>query len=141
VSVFRPSARVNDPHGREWEIYSFRIKVPERGPLEPAISDDMVPTRAGLLMFPFFILTLPLLLFAAIVRALVRLFVDFPLAGYRALQSDEWTIEAISWAPFECRYTWSTTREYRGQVLAQVEGGLARGDMPRPRNAQLVRVV
>jgi hypothetical protein len=141
VSVFRPSARANDPHGREWEIYSFRIKVPERGSLEPAISDDMFATRAGLAMFPFFILTLPLLLFSAILRAIIRVFVDFPLAGYRALQSDEWTIEAISWAPFECRYTWSTTREYRGQVLAQVEGGLARGEMPKPRNARLIRVI
>jgi hypothetical protein len=141
VSVFRPSARVADPHGRDWEIYSFRVTVPERGPFDPLISDDLYPTRAGVLMFPFVILTLPLLLVAAVLRALVRLFVDFPLAGIRALRTDEWTIEAISWAPFQCRYTWSTTREHRGQVLAQVEGGLARGETPHPRNALLVRVV
>jgi hypothetical protein len=57
----------------------------------------------------------------------------------RALRSDSWTIEAISWAPFRASYTWRTTLEHRGQVLAQVEGGLARGETPRPRNAQFVR--
>jgi hypothetical protein len=141
VSVFRPSASVADPHGRDWEIYSFRVKVPERGALDPLASDDLSATRAAGLMFPFFLLTLPFLLLSALLRALVRLFVDFPLAGIRALRTDEWTIEAISWAPFQSRYTWSTTREYRGQVLAQVEGGLARGEIPHPRNAHLVRAV
>ena len=68
MSVFRPSARVTDPHGRAWEIYAFRILLPERS--------------VG----------------------------DSPL---------EYQID---------------------QVLAQVEGGIARGEVPMPRNAQLVRV-
>jgi hypothetical protein len=48
----------------------------------------------------------------------------------RALRSDAWTIEAVAFTPSRAAYTWTTTREYRGQVLAQVEGHLARGDVP-----------
>jgi hypothetical protein len=132
VSVFRPSARVTDPHGRAWEIYAFRIRLPNRGPLDPLVSDDFVEPRGVVLALPF-------LLVSALVRGLVRLLVDIPLAGIRALRSDEWTIEAVSWAPFRTSYTWTTTREHRGQVLAQVEGGIARGEKPQPRNAQFVR--
>jgi hypothetical protein len=132
MSVFRPSARVTDPHGRAWEIYAFRMKLPRRGALDPLVSDDVIDPREVVLALPF-------LLVAALVRGLVRLLVDIPLAGIRALRSDEWTIEAISWAPFRTSYTWTTTRDYRGQVLAQVEGGIARGEKPQPRNAQFVR--
>jgi hypothetical protein len=132
VSVFRPYARVTDPHGRAWEIYAFRIALPDRGSLDPLMSDDPTDPRAAALTFPF-------LICSALFRGLLRVFVDIPVAGVRALFTDEWTIEAISWAPFRSSYTWTTTREYRGQVLAQVEGGIARGDTPRPRNAQLVR--
>jgi uncharacterized cysteine cluster protein YcgN (CxxCxxCC family) len=49
----------------------------------------------------------------------------------RSLMSTEWTIEAISWMPQRCAYRWTTTREFRGQVLAQVEGHLTRGDVPQ----------
>jgi hypothetical protein len=47
----------------------------------------------------------------------------------RSLRTDEWTIEAICFVPGES-YRWRTTREFKGQVLARVEGGLARGDPP-----------
>jgi hypothetical protein len=132
VSVFRPSARVTDPHGRAWEIYAFRMKLPRRGALDPLVSDDVMDPRGVVLALPF-------LLVSGLVRGLVRLLVDIPLAGIRALRSDEWTIEAVSWAPFRTSYTWRTSGEHRGQVLAQVEGGIARGEVPRPRNAQFVR--
>jgi hypothetical protein len=56
-------------------------------------------------------------------------------AAPRSLGSDEWTIEAITWVPSRRSYTWTTTREFRDHVLAQVEGQLARGDVPRPRHA------
>jgi hypothetical protein len=133
MSVFRPSARVTDPHGRAWEIYAFRLKLPKRGSLDPLVSDDDYLEPRGL------VLALPFLLVSALVRGLVRLLVDIPLAGIRAMRSDEWTIEAVSWAPFRTSYTWTTTREHLGQVLAQVEGGIARGEKPQPRNAQFVR--
>jgi hypothetical protein len=132
VSVFRPYARVTDPHGRAWEIYAFRIALPDRGSLDPLMSDDPTDPRAVALTFPF-------LICSALFRGLLRVFVDIPVAGVRSLFTDEWTIEANSWAPFRASYTWTTSREYRGQVLAQVEGGIARGETPRPRNAQLVR--
>jgi len=65
----------------------------------------------------------------------LRRLVDVPVAGLRALRSDRWTIEAIAWLPHRQAYTWTTTREFRGHVLAQVEGQLARGEVPTPRNA------
>jgi hypothetical protein len=85
VSVFRPFARVTDPHGRAWEIYAFRILLPERS--------------AG----------------------------DSPLEYQIDLFSQ--VIGGIFWL----------VRGAFVQVLAQVEGGIARGEVPMPRNAQLVR--
>ena len=55
-------------------------------------------------------------------------------AALRALRADDWTVEAQSWGPPQS-YRWTTTGEYLGQVLAQVEAGLNAGDVPRPRNA------
>jgi hypothetical protein len=92
MSVFRPSARVTDPHGRACEISAFRMKLPERGSLDPLVSDDYIEPRG--------------LVFAL---------------------------------PFRTSYMWTATRDYRRQVLAQVEGGIARGEKPQPRNAQFVR--
>jgi len=47
----------------------------------------------------------------------------------RSVFSDEWTIQAVSNLSRES-YAWRTTSEHKGQVLAQVEGSLARGDPP-----------
>jgi hypothetical protein len=120
-----------DPNGRGWEIYAFRISLPERSagdsPLEyHGVAMQMV----GGIMW--------LVRGAGVL--LVRMLVDLPIAAMRATRSDEWTIEAVSWAPSRHRYTWKTTREHRGQVLAQVEGGIARGEIPKPRNGHLLRV-
>lgn len=53
-------------------------------------------------------------------------------------RSDEVTIEALSFAPYPLSYRWTTTREYKGNVLASVEGRLARGEIPMPRNARQI---
>jgi hypothetical protein len=135
VSVFRPSARTTDPAGREWEIYAYRLQLPHRAPPDPTPVGFGSPREAAF----FSLFDGIAYLLAWIPRLLLRFLVDFPAAGVRALRSDRWTIEAISWAPFRASYTWTTTSEHRGQVLAQVEGGLARGETPRPRNAQLLR--
>ena len=120
-----------DPNGRGWEIYAFRISLPERSagdsPLE--YHGVVMQTVGGILW---------LVRGAGVL--LVRMLVDLPIAAMRATRSDEWTIEAVSWAPSRHRYTWKTTREHRGQVLAQVEGGIARGEIPKPRNGHLLRV-
>jgi hypothetical protein len=135
--MFRPSARVTDPHGREWEIYASKLALPRRDAPDPTPVGLSVPNpRADLITAPLDGIAY---LLSFIPRLLLRLFVDLPVAVVRALRSDSWTIEAISWAPFRASYTWRTTLEHRGQVLAQVEGGLARGETPRPRNAQFVR--
>jgi hypothetical protein len=98
VSVFRPTARVTSPDGREWEIYAFRVQWqrPER-------RRDVLRSVA---------------------------------AAVRAARSDDWTVEAIAHLPGRTIYRWTTTTAHKGQVLAQVEGHLARGDiLERPKNA------
>ena len=55
-----------------------------------------------------------------------------------APRAKEWTVEASSWAPYPITRRWTTGRELLGQVLASVEGQLARGDEPMPRNAKQV---
>ncbi len=51
-------------------------------------------------------------------------------AALRAARGDDWTIDAIAHVPSKTVYRWTTTGEHKGQVLAQVEGHLARGDVP-----------
>jgi hypothetical protein len=53
-----------------------------------------------------------------------------------APRSRDWTIEAVSWAPYEVRHRWTVAGERKGQVLASVEGQLARGEHPLPRHAK-----
>jgi hypothetical protein len=108
VSVFRPTVRLQDPDGRDWEIYAYKVDVDLR-----SIEGRFV--RRG----------------ARVARALAG-------SAVRSYRTDEWTIEAICFVPRES-YTWRTTQEYKGQVLARVEGSLARGDVPtRLTNALLV---
>jgi hypothetical protein len=73
-------------------------------------------------------------------RLLLRPFWDLPRAALSTLGSDAWTIEAVSWVPHRTSYTWTTTGDYRRNVLAQVEGQLARGEVPKPRHATYLGV-
>jgi len=117
VSVFRPSAHVTGPDGSEWEIYAYRIQLP---------GGRTLPSRLGALPRPF----------GGTRVLLTRLLWDVPRAALAALGSDEWTIEAVSWQPSRTSLGWRTTREYRGHVIAQVEGQLARGETPKPHHAR-----
>src|SRR5690242_10981511 len=72
---------------------------------------------------------------------LVRVLVDLPVAAVRASRTREWIVEAISWAPFRASYKWSTAGDVRKQVVALVEGALASGETPHPRNARLLERV
>jgi hypothetical protein len=114
VSVFRPDVRVTAPDGREWEIYAYKFPVRR---FEKAGADaDATPIRA--------------------LRITLRRMRGLVVAVVRSLRSDAWTIEALTFLPQKQSYAWTTTREFRGQVLAQVEGRLAGGDVPsRLRNA------
>jgi hypothetical protein len=67
-------------------------------------------------------------------RRLPYVLIDVP----RAFRTADWTIEAVSWAPYPIRHRWTTSRERRGQVLASVEGQLARGETPVLRNARAI---
>ena len=107
MSVFRPAVRVQDPDGREWEIYAYKLDVTLQ------LGD------------------------ARLLRRAARAVQGSLFGALRSLRSDQWTIEAICFVPRES-YTWRTTREFKGQVIARVEGSLARGDVPRLTNATLV---
>jgi hypothetical protein len=126
MTVFRPSARVTSPDGREWEIYAYKIKVRDRE-YESPLGDP--PTAYGSFTTEWALIDLVLDVLLFIPRGLLRLG-DVVLGAARSVRSDEWTIDAVAYLPHPTVYTWTTTREYKGQVLAQVEGHLARGDIP-----------
>lgn len=141
MSVFRPAARVTGPDGREWELYAYRLRLNERETFDPGLAPD---DAVGITLWgapaaeaeaALGIVDAVLWLLGLVPRLLVRLLWDLPRAGIRALGSDEWTIEAITWQPHRTSYTWTTSGELRDHVLAQVEGQLARGEVPRPRRA------
>jgi hypothetical protein len=132
VSVFRPSARATGPDGRAWEIYAYRIKLPERGPHGDSPLEYQIDPGAQAIGGVEWLVR-------GFLRLLLRVFVDVPVAAIRSLGSDEWTIEAVTFAAHGESMRWTTTREHRGQVLAQVEGSLSRGAIPHPRNATFRR--
>ena len=131
MSVFRPSARVTGPDGSEWELYAYRLQLPRRRAYDPGGSD--FEALRGPLPNPFDAL---LWLVGNTGLLALRLLWDVPRAAVAALRSDEWTIEAVTWTPRRTSLGWRTTREYRGHVLAQVEGQLARGETPKPHHAR-----
>jgi hypothetical protein len=114
---------VSSPDGRTWEIYAYKIRVRGRD-WDPEADGEVFGRNplalAGLLVW----------LVSLVPRLIVR-GVDVCLGAARALRSDEWTVEAVTFLPSRESYAWSTTREFKGQVLAQVEGHLARGDIPQ----------
>jgi hypothetical protein len=57
------------------------------------------------------------------------------IRAWFAPREADWTIEASSWAPYPLRHRWKAAPEFKGHVLARVEGQLARGETPMPRNA------
>lgn len=125
MSIFRASARVTSPDGREWEIYAYKIRVRERGYDDPLGE----PSTAGTSALDRVFLGLVLEAVSLVPRGLRRL-ADVVARAIRSVRSDEWTIDAVTYLPHQTVYTWTTTREHKGQVLAQVEGTIARGDIP-----------
>jgi len=133
VSVFRPTVRISAPDGTKWEIYAYKVQVGNRREWDTDLVDADVgmttPAAAGALVnvVIWIVMLLP--------RLIVRLW-DLGVAAVRAVGSDDWTIEAITFMPQRQSIAWTTTTEHKGQVLAQVEGSLARGHPPgRLRNA------
>ena len=127
MGAFRPAARVTDAQGRSWEIYATRLEL-------PAWSDRW---RGGGGLAAIDAL---LWLVSIVPRVLWRVFVELPRAALRAHRSEMWTVEAVTWVPHRTTYRWRTTSEYRHHVLAQVEGQLTRGEIPRPRHADFLGV-
>jgi hypothetical protein len=117
---------VSAPDGTRWEIYAYKLQVGDRSEWTDLVDADVGfarPAAAGALLnvVTWLVMLVP--------RLLVRLW-DVAVAAARAVGSDEWTIEAITFMPQRQSMTWTTTSEHKGQVLAQVEGSLARGHPP-----------
>jgi hypothetical protein len=128
VSVFRPSVRLTAADGREWEIYAYKIEVGDRAEWDTDLLDD--PDTSSMASVELALVNAVVWLVLLVPRLLVRL-LDVGLAAARAARSDRWTIEAITFMPHRQSYTWKTTSEHKGQVLAQIEGSLRRGDVPQ----------
>jgi hypothetical protein len=128
MSVFRPSVKVTGPEGREWEVYAYKLNLAARDYFELDLDDVPGGTAPGGAVLG--LVGAVIWIVMLIPRLLMRLG-DVAVAAVRAASSDRWTIEAVTWLPRPERYAWSTTSEYKGQVLAQVEGHLARGDIPQ----------
>jgi hypothetical protein len=125
VSVFRAAAKVQSPDGRAWEIYAYKIKV-----RDPDLPDPLgEPPFSGRYGAGWSIVDGILYLVLLVPRGLVRL-LDVAFAAARSARSDDWTIDAVTYAPRETVYRWTTTGEFKGQVVAQVQGHLQRGDIP-----------
>jgi len=125
VSVFRPTVRVRTPDGSEWEIYAYKLQVGDRHEWDT----DLVDADAGRAAAAGALVNLIAWIVMLVPRLLARLW-DVAVAAVRAVSSDEWTIEAITFMPQRQSMVWTTTTEHKGQVLAQVEGSLARGHPP-----------
>ena len=69
-------------------------------------------------------------------RMVIRFFYDLPVAAARARNSDTLSSRRSAGLHTELRLRWEISKERKGQVLAQVEGQLARGERPMPRNAK-----
>lgn len=140
MTLFRPATRVTDPEGREWELYAYKIRLREVGPYDADLPvEDLLGLGSGPATGVLFIVGAALWLAQLPVRLLVLLGWELPRAALRARGSDEWTIEAVTWLPHETRYTWTTTSEFRRNVLAQLEGQIARGEIPpRPTRATYI---
>jgi hypothetical protein len=126
MSVFRPAVRFRGGDGRDWEIYAYKIRVAERpgadGPDDPwsaSPGEDVIWVAGGLV---WLVMLVPRLLLRA---------ADVAVAAARAAWSDAWTVDAVTYQPRETVLSWTTTSEHKGQVIAQIEGHLARGDIPQ----------
>jgi hypothetical protein len=127
VSVFRPTVRVRTPDGTQWEIYAYKIQVGDRREWDT----DLVDADVGLgHAAPAFALVNAVVWLVMLLPRLIIRLCDVAVAAVRAIASDEWTIEAITFVPQRQSMAWTTTTEHKGQVLAQVEGSLARGEPP-----------
>jgi hypothetical protein len=129
MSGFRPAARTMSPDGREWEIYAYALQLSGRKPIPESVVGNAPSWQGAVIEGIVFLLTM-------IPRMLIRVFYDLPVAAVHAARSDACLIEAVSWAPYPIRLRWEISKDRKGQVLAQVEGQLARGERPMPRNAK-----
>jgi len=127
--------RLIAPDGCEWEVRSFRVRLPPWRQF--SVTDDGPPTATDFdaLSMLISLITLP---FTMLLIPLAIAIVEFPLAAVRSLASDVAWVEAATHFPAEERYLWRTTRADAKDVRAAVAAQLSNGEPLRPTRAELV---
>jgi hypothetical protein len=136
VGVLRPTRRVTDPKGDEWELYVLRYQQPSWQPGDPnSLTEDYaMEMRHPVGLVVFMIVDLISFLFHHVLVPLVRFLVTLPFAIVKGRRSRTVWIEAIMWdvSPHKKTALWMTTPAEAKSVLAQVTAGLAAGKFVHP---------
>jgi hypothetical protein len=132
MGLFRPTRKVTDPSGREWEIYVLRYKQPAWDPQDYDSFSDDVPFGPFLLADLLF--GLPRFLYHHVLVPIWRFLVDLAFAVGRGRRTRTVWIEAISWdvMPHRESILWTTTRDHVARVVDQIAAGLEAGEVVRP---------
>jgi hypothetical protein len=130
---FRPSRKVRDPAGQEWELYVSRVALPA---WREAPSTALGSPPAGRIGAPLFVLGLPFafvgFLWSGVLRPGLRFFVLLPAAAVKGHRSGAVRIEAICFFPGRESRLWTTTPDQVGSVLEEIARGLAEGRIVQP---------
>jgi hypothetical protein len=142
MGLFRPSRKVTDPGGREWEIYVLRYGQPSWQPGQyQSFADDFADSglRMGLLFPIALLIDLASFVLHQVLVPAARFVVVLPVAVLRGKRGRKIWIEAISLdlAPYKEVIVWTTTPDQLERVLDQVTAGLAAGEVARPLGAVL----
>jgi hypothetical protein len=131
MSLFRPTTKVTDPDGREWEIYVMRYATPKWEPRDYlSLSDHPI----GLVAAVGLLIEIPLFLYHDILVPIGRFVVLTPYRYLRGRRETKVWIEAIAWgvSPPRESIRWTTTTDHASRVLDQIVHGLAAGDVAEP---------
>jgi hypothetical protein len=113
--------RIRSPDGREWEVLSYRLRLPRWRQADYEPWDDVRGIISGIIVFllvvPFVLVVLPLLVFL----------LELPLAVAWSLFTSERWVEAVCRWPSEIRITWRTTSADAENVVDEVARQLELG--------------
>jgi hypothetical protein len=131
MSLFRPTLKVTDPRGREWEIYVSRYATPK---WQPGSYTELSDHPFGGIALVGWLVEIPLFLYHDILAPAARFLVATPYRALTSRHSRTIWIEAIAWGvtPRREAILWTTTPDHAGRVLEQIADGLASGDVAQP---------
>lgn len=130
---FRPSRKVVDPQGQEWELYVSRFAVPAWKEGEYNDPDMLGTGGVGTLIeIPFALVGF---LWSSILVPLLRFVFVMPFAVIKGRRSKSAWIEAMCFYPEPETRTWTTTTDQVESVLDEIVRGLQEGKVVQPKGA------